>query len=277
MSENSSEFTDATRNSGSSRPSSDISGTNVPLVLISAYEEQLKRNKLGKPLPKLPSARFCYTNWHELPHTDLHGNQLHAPRVREAPEEKEMTFYSAKDASDRPLHHSRQGKERMDYRDKTENWEQAEVCNLSFQELSDAYQRENFKRILKRLLRVQDLILVEDKLTELSSFSFPLCTHLNLNRNYISSFKDLPKIPRIQYLTISDNNIVNLNGLDNLRKTELRELNLKRNPVAFTENYRPRVFKILPQLKVLDDIPKLPSDEVFDEEGPQSEGGCLIS
>lgn len=45
--------------------------------------------------------------------------------------------------------------------------------NLSYQDLGDPFQRENFLRILRRLIRVEKLQLVSDWLTDLSSVRLP--------------------------------------------------------------------------------------------------------
>lgn len=45
--------------------------------------------------------------------------------------------------------------------------------NLSYQDLGEPFQRENFLRILRRLIRVEKLQLVSDWLTDLSSVRLP--------------------------------------------------------------------------------------------------------
>ena len=45
--------------------------------------------------------------------------------------------------------------------------------NLSYQDLGDPYQQENFLRILHRLIRVEELQLVNNALTDLSSIRLP--------------------------------------------------------------------------------------------------------
>ena len=46
-------------------------------------------------------------------------------------------------------------------------------ANLSYQELQHTYQRDNFLRLLRRLMRVESLILIEDNLVDVSSVSLP--------------------------------------------------------------------------------------------------------
>lgn len=45
--------------------------------------------------------------------------------------------------------------------------------NISFQDLGDAYQLENFNRILRRLIRVETLWLVDNSLVDLSAIRLP--------------------------------------------------------------------------------------------------------
>uniref|UniRef100_A0A8D2MDI3 Uncharacterized protein n=1 Tax=Zonotrichia albicollis TaxID=44394 RepID=A0A8D2MDI3_ZONAL len=141
-----------------------------------------------------------------------------------------------------------------------ENWENCAELNLSFQDLGDLYQVENLKRILHRLIRVEKLWLVDNSLTDLSAIRLPRCRELNVNKNHFTSFKQLPKVPQIQHLSLAENNITSLSGISDFRHTPLESLILKRNPCEFQERYRQLVFSNLPNLKILDGIPKLPED-----------------
>jgi len=77
---------------------------------------------------QLPSHKYRHTVWHELRSTQVTGDQLHAPRVREGPESKEAEFYHLKDDRDGQLiHHSLKGKEKERYRNKQESWENSKV------------------------------------------------------------------------------------------------------------------------------------------------------
>lgn len=49
----------------------------------------------------------------------------------------------------------------------------SQELNLSYQDLGDPYQQENFLRILRRLIRVEKLQLVDNSLTNLSSVRLP--------------------------------------------------------------------------------------------------------
>ncbi|XP_028642614.1 acidic leucine-rich nuclear phosphoprotein 32-related protein 2-like isoform X2 [Grammomys surdaster] len=132
--------------------------------------------------------------------------------------------------------------------------------NISFQDLGDPNQVENFNRILRRLIRVETLWLVDNSLVDLSAIRLPSCRVLNMSKNYLTSFKQLPKIPQIQHLSLAENHIETLAGLSSLRYTPLESLTLKRNPCEFHQNYRKQVFLCLPNLKILDGILKLPED-----------------
>ncbi|VCW98408.1 unnamed protein product, partial [Gulo gulo] len=94
--------------------------------------------------------------------------------------------------------------------------------------------------------------------------------------NHLTSFKQLPKIPQIQYLSLAENHIESLTGLSSLWCTPLESLTLKRNPCEFHQNYQKRVFSCLPNLKTLDGIPKLPEDSSPPEASIFSKM-CIIS
>ncbi|XP_027503497.1 uncharacterized protein LOC113949304 isoform X2 [Corapipo altera] len=210
----------------------------------------------GLPSP-FPSDSFKYLGWCDIEEHDVRGNQLRCPRVREGPPEEELFF--------RREEHTLKKRKQVTDTEKwekrlQENWENCAELNLSFQDLGDVYQVENFKRILRRLIRVEKLWLVDNSLTDLSAIRLPRCRELNVNKNHFRSFKQLPKIPQIQHLSLAENNIMTLSGISDFRHTPLESLILKRNPCEFQEKYRQLVFSSLPNLKMLDGIPKLPED-----------------
>lgn len=170
------------------------------------------------------------------------------------------------------------GSAKTKYQHKMEDWENAKSASFCYQELSNKYQRSTFYNILGRLRAVEHLHLTHNELQDLSSYSFPRCEVLNLNNNFLYSFKNLPSIPKIRYLALEDNDIDSFNGLSKLRSSTIEELCLNGNPVTFQINYRPKVFQILTQLKVLDGIPKLQSDLEFQsEEGLNPESSqCVV-
>ncbi|KAM9542864.1 uncharacterized protein ACIB01_010942 isoform 1-T1 [Guaruba guarouba] len=227
----------------------------VPLVL--SQNRGINRQNFDSGLPSpLPSDCFKYVSWCDIEEHDVQGNLLHCPRVREGPSEEELFF--------RGEHTLKRGKKATDtekwQKKLQENWEDCAELNLSFQDLGDLYQVGNFKRILQRLIRVEKLWLVDNSLTDLSAIRLPRCRELNVNKNHFTSFKQLPRVPQIQHLSLAENNIMTLSGISDFRHTPLESLVLKRNPCEFQERYRQLVFSSLPNLKMLDGIPKLPED-----------------
>ncbi|XP_046780209.1 leucine-rich repeat-containing protein 46 isoform X1 [Gallus gallus] len=228
----------------------------VPPVLSPSrgFIRQSCDSGLSSPLPSDP---FKYLSWYDVEEHDVRGNQLHCPRVREGPSEEELFFRG----EEHTLKKRKQVTDTEKWQKKLqENWENCAELNLSFQDLGDLYQVENFRRILQRLIRVEKLWLVDNSLTDLSAIRLPRCRELNVNKNYFTSFRQLPKLPQIQHLSLAENNIMTLSGISDLRHTPLESLILKRNPCEFQESYRQHVFSSLPNLKILDGVPKLPED-----------------
>lgn len=64
----------------------------------------------------------------------------------------------------------------------------------------------------------------------------------------------------LEHLSLQQNNVESLKGLEVLRKTGIQSLVLKGNPVELDPNYRQHVFRIVPNLQLLDGIPRLDSD-----------------
>ncbi|KAG5837051.1 uncharacterized protein LOC135236380 isoform X1 [Anguilla rostrata] len=206
-----------------------------------------------------PSSRFRFVSWYKLEKHDVRGDQLACPRVREGPSEEELFLRGEQNV----LMDRRRGEEGQRWEERLqENWENCVELNLSYQDLGDPYQLENFNRILRRLIRVERLQLVDNALRDLSSIRLPRCISLNLHRNHLTSIRQLPKVPRIQHLCLSENSIEALGELALLGATPLQSLTLSRNPCEFLEDYRSRVFSCLPKLEVLDGIPKLLEDSV---------------
>ncbi|KAL7870771.1 hypothetical protein SRHO_G00082680 [Serrasalmus rhombeus] len=248
---------------------SELSDTHTPLSVEHTPDS-------GIVATPLPSSRFRFTSWHRLEEHDVRGDQLTCPRVREGPSEDE---HSLRD-DDIFLRNGRRRRRREDEEQRweerlQENWENCVELNLSYQDLGDPYQLENFTRILRRLIRVERLQLVDNTLQDLSSVRLPRCKSLNLHRNHLTSFSQLPKVPEIQHLCLSENSISSLGDLSLLQTTSIQSLTLRLNPCEFLEDYRSRVFSCLPKLKVLDGIPKLPEDSV-PPKLPASSRLCII-
>nr|XP_029512609.1 uncharacterized protein LOC115127109 [Oncorhynchus nerka] len=210
----------------------------------------------------LPSSRFRFVSWQRLEESDVKGDQLSCPRVREGPSVEDL--FLRKD--DTPLERGRRKRreeegQRWEER-LQENWENCVELNLSYQDLGDPFQQENFSRILRRLIRVERLQLINNSLTDLSSICLPRCRSLNLHRNHLTCIRQLPKLPALENLCLSENSISTLRGLGALGTSPLHSLTLRSNPVNYIQDYRARVFSCLPKLRVLDGIPKLPEDSM---------------
>lgn len=285
--------------SGRESPSPAENGA-VPVVVLTVHdrhqEESLKQSHKShssthydkEDLLPLPASKFRYSKWHELDEMDIKGNMLRSPRVRRAPKGfkkdtvkkvlDEEQQYDSDEEDFRPIVPIRKPKKpkfsiRNNFRNKVENWENAESVNLSYQDLGDPFQKREFLRVIRRLIRCEHIQLIEDSLQDLSSVYLPRCTHLYLQRNFLFTFKKLPKAPLLEHLSLQQNNIEKLDGLEVLRKTRLKSLVLKGNPVELDPNYRQCVFQLLPDLEELDGIPKLETDEG----GPVLTKTCIVS
>ncbi|XP_041919900.1 protein tilB homolog isoform X4 [Alosa sapidissima] len=203
------------------------------------------------------------------PHSSLSGTEPRLGHCRHSrPTEEELFLRGEQNALQAAEERQRRRRRRREDEGQKweerlqENWENCVELNLSYQDLGDPYQLENFTRILRRLIRVERLQLVDNSLSDLSSVRLPRCKYLNLHRNHLTSIRQLPKMPQIQHLCLSENGIGALGELALLGATPLQSLTLRRNPCEFLEDYRPRVFSCLPKLRVLDGILKLPEDSV---------------
>uniref|UniRef100_A0A3Q3VR14 U2A'/phosphoprotein 32 family A C-terminal domain-containing protein n=1 Tax=Mola mola TaxID=94237 RepID=A0A3Q3VR14_MOLML len=184
----------------------------------------------------LPSSRFRFVSWHRLEQCDVTGDQLTCPRVREGPSEEEQ------EGDDAFLERGRRRREEEGQRWEErlqENWENCLELNLSYQDLGDPFQQRNFLRILRRLIRVETLQLVDNSLTNLNSVHLPRHGLFLSKHNYLVSLRQLPKLPAVEHLCLSDNAISCLGGLGALKDSPIRSLNLSCNPVTFTQDYRP--------------------------------------
>ncbi|XP_075056669.1 uncharacterized protein LOC142142733 [Mixophyes fleayi] len=236
---------------------SDLSETNTSLAVLPSNRRTLQQSSDSGISSPLPCDAFKYLTWHKLKEHDVQGTQIRCPRVKEGPTEDELVIRGEAHLSQERAHTN----DKEIWRQRLqENWENCVNINLSYQGLGDPYQQNNFHRILLRLIRVERLWLVDDSLKDLSAIRLPRCKELNLSKNHFISFKQLPKLPAIQHLSLAENNIESLCGLSDLKHSPLESLVLKSNPCEFLEDYRLRVFCLLPNLKTLDGIPKLPED-----------------
>ncbi|KAH3874300.1 uncharacterized protein LOC127869197 [Dreissena polymorpha] len=252
-----------------------VSGTIPPSLAAPKIPDRFKKESDSmEVLPPLPSHKFRYSVWHDLRQTCLTGDQLHAPRVRAGPPEKEQLFHQIEQEGI-PIHHDYAGQERQQHSQQFENWEQAEVVNLSYQELQEEYQKRNLIRILKRCVSAKQINLAHNTLDNIKDVSFPRCEYINLNDNFLFGFWCLPELPAVKSLTARNNAIKIWKGIAGLKGTPLEELDLRGNPITFTINYRNMVFSYLPNLRVLDGIPRLSSDKEVDI--PSDPSSCVIT
>lgn len=255
----------------------DFATSGVPIVCVTAqeYYDDESDDELLNILP-LPASKYRYSKWSELEDTEITSNMLRTPRIRKPPSGfKKDTIWMLEEqeraalAEDGELpdryqvipKKKRWGRgKKKDYQNKLENWEQCECVNLSYQDLGHPYQMKEFLKVLRKLIRAEMIELLEDSLSDLSSVCFPRCKYLYLQRNQLKNLKKLPKLTIIEHLSLQQNNITNLNGLEALKQTRLKSLTLKENPVSLQPSYRQSVFDMLPNLLLLDDLPRLPAD-----------------
>ncbi|KAM4771772.1 uncharacterized protein WCC33_003542 [Rhinophrynus dorsalis] len=253
---------------------SEISDTNISLPILSSNRGGLHQPSCDSGISSpLPCDAFKYLTWHKLKEHDVQGTQIRCPRVRQGPPVDELVMRREISVFQEEGHLTDKEIWRKHLQ---ENWENCVNVNLSYQDLGDPYQLNNFHRILRRLIRVERLWLVDNSLKDLSAIRLPRCKALNLSRNHFMSFKKLPKLPAIQHLSLAENNIETLNGLSDLTHSPLESLVLRSNPCEFLEDYRIQVFTILPNLKTLDGIPKLPEDWSMAEDSHFLSSMCTI-
>jgi len=204
--------------------------------------------KIFQDQNSLPSSYFKHHVWHQLQFNKIKGNELKSPRIRIGPEESE-NILEIKQLS------------KLRINKPMENWKEATVVNFSYQDLGHDYQLKSFMRIMNKLKNCEDLNLVDDSLRSLRNLTFKKCQKLNLKKNFIMSFNDLPKCPIIKHLNLAENNINKLDGLSQLKS--LISLDLSRNPIQYEANYRKMVFSEVPSLQVLDGVNKTQEDENY--------------
>jgi len=266
----------------------------VPIVCVTAHESSYYHGDddsdgEDQHILPLPASKYRYSKWHQLEDADVTSDMLKCPRIRKAPngfkvqsvvmlEEQER----AMQADDDDFFEFRRKEERrgwfrrnkkQEYSSKLEKWEVCECVNLSYQEMGHTYQMKEFLRVLRRLLRAETIELIENSLSDLSSVTFPRVRRLFLQRNHLSDLKKLPHMPYMEHLSLQQNNIHTLKGLDRLKESRIKSIILRENPVSLTPDYRREVFRLLPNLQFLDDLPRLENDTYEDESSLMS---CCI-
>ncbi|XP_022085169.1 acidic leucine-rich nuclear phosphoprotein 32 family member A-like isoform X3 [Acanthaster planci] len=121
----------------------------------------------------------------------------------------------------------------------------------------------------ERFDSLEVLSLINTGLTTLKNFpALPNLRKLELSENRISSgLGVLANCPKLTHLTLSNNKIKDLEALEPLKKLEnLQAIDLYHCDVTNIENYREKVFELLPQLKYLDGLDRYDKEENDSEE-----------
>lgn len=245
----------------------------VPLVTVTKdHEDEIEEEEFDDVLP-LPASKYRYSKWSQMEETEITANMLKTPRVRKPPrgfkvdtvlmlQEQERMMEEDDDLVDINITKKSRWKrnKKKRYQNKLENWEKCECVNLSYQDLGHPYQMKDFLKVLRRLIRCEYIELMDNGLSDLSTVYFSKCRHLFLQRNHLTNLKKLPRFGCVEHISLQQNNITSLQGLEVLKKTSLRSLILRENPVALQPGYRAKVFSVLPRLIFLDELPRLPMD-----------------
>merc|ERR1712088_416723 len=129
-------------------------------------------------------------------------------------------------------------------------------------------------------INLETLSLISVGLTTLKGFpKLASLKKLELSDNRISSgLQALQDCPQLSHLNLSNNKIKDLDAIEPLKSFEqLTHLDLFNNDICNIEDYRTKVFKLLPNLKFLDDAEvegeedEEDSDELSDEEDDDGE------
>ena len=183
---------------------------------------------------------YKYFTWLSIPDNDIKSEELSAPRIREAPDAPEIPNLQISNG----------------------NFSRVRNLNLPYQELAQEYQLKKFMQVLKQNGGKANLVHLQgNRLKTLKGVNFSQADQVYLQHNLLPSFSDLPKMEKVSSLYLQDNCIDSLNEIKKVLPVTLQSLDLSRNPVTFTLNYRKRVFEALPTLLYLDGIAKLPEDE----------------
>lgn len=120
---------------------------------------------------------------------------------------------------------------------------------------------------------LETLSLINVGLTTLKGFpKLPELRRLELGENRISnSLVALKDCPKLSHLNLSNNKIKDLEALEPLKSFEsLTHLDLFNNEICNMDDYRSKIFKLLPGLKYLDD-----ADADENEEDVEGKNGAL--
>ena len=215
---------------------------------------------------KLPAYQFRHVNWSDLKNMDITGPSLKGPRIRATPSLKDKEFDSIPESSANYQPHiynfssqqekraaQREVKEVQNIKSRIEDWENVSKVNLSYQELGGQFQSRMLNTTLKKLIRCETLILVDNRLSDLSEFTFPCVKELNISLNVFESWSQLPVCPQLKILNLTGNKISAITDVSRLGNVEV--LKLRNNPLVWTvPEYRKLLFKLVPSLFSIDGV-----------------------
>merc|ERR1711957_169531 len=197
------------------------------------------RSNYNGTFEPLRNAVYKYFTWLSIPDNTVKTEELTAPRIRDAPDAPEVPSLQIQNG----------------------NFAKVKNLNLPYQELAQEYQLKKFIGILKQNGNSAKLVHLQgNRLKTLKTVEFLQADRVYLQHNLLPSFSDLPKMEKVTHIYLQDNCIDRLDKIKNL-PAGLQSLDLSRNPVTFTIDYRKTVFRELPGLIYLDGVVKLPEDE----------------
>ena len=209
-------------------------------------------------MDELRNSIYKFYTWLSISENNVKASDLNAPRVRRAPDDQTPKI------DDLQIENSK--------------FKNNKILNLPYQELNHEFQVTSFHNILQQCAdssnsnssNLNTMHLQGNQLSDLSRFTFSKLEICYLQHNLFESFSKLPKMGQdsLQFLDLSDNSIKSFKNITTLPRS-LKHLDLRRNPIAFTENYRQRVFSALPNLETLDNMPRgaIRGDEPDNENG----------
>ena len=213
---------------------------------------------------QLPAYQFRHVNWSDLKNMDITGPRLKGPRIRATPSLRDREFDSIPESSANYQPHiynfssqqekraaQREVKEVQNIKSKIEDWENVSKVNLSYQELGGQFQIRMLNSTLKKLIRCETLILVDNRLSDLKEFTFPCVKELNLALNIFVNCSNLPVCPQLKVLNLTGNKISTITDISRFGSVEV--LKLRNNPLVWTvPEYRKLLFDMVPSLRCID-------------------------
>lgn len=134
----------------------------------------------------------------------------------------------------------------------------------------------NIEGLTDSFVALEVLSLINVGLTSLKNFpKLPALRKLELSDNRISNgISHLTGSPKLTHLNLSGNRIKDFEELQPLKELEkLEVLDLFNNEVTATENYRDKIFELIPSLKYLDGFDREDTEAPSDEEDEANGGG----